>query len=73
MAIELLAVAVPLDAVQSVPLHVVAALQHHVLPQDGVGGQKGPGESDGGDRDQACNGANLLIIPKRTATRSRHL
>ena len=45
VAVELLAVAVPLDAIQPVPLHVVLALQHHVLPPDGVGGQLPLGQS----------------------------
>ena len=44
-----LAVPVPLDAVEFVPLHVIAALQDHILTQDGVRGERGPCEADGGD------------------------
>ena len=46
-----LAVPVPLDAVEFVPLHVIAALQDHILTQDGVRGERGPGEADGGDQE----------------------
>ena len=37
VSVELLAIAVPLHGVQGVPLQVVGALQHQVLPPDGVG------------------------------------
>ena len=53
VTVELLTIAVPLDTVQSVPLHVIPALQHHVLPEDGVGREGGSCEADTGDRCQA--------------------
>ena len=53
VSVELLPVPVPLDAVEPVALHVVAALQHHVLPEDGVGGEGGAGQADRGDGEQS--------------------
>ena len=46
-----LAIPVPLDAVELVALHVIAALQDHILTEDGMRGQGGPCEANGGDQE----------------------
>ena len=46
-----LAIPVPLYTVELVTFHVIAALQDHILTKDGVRGQGGLCEADGGDQD----------------------
>ena len=46
-----LAISIPLYTVELVALHVIAALQDHILTKYGVRGQGGPCEADGGDQE----------------------